>query len=65
MHRPELIWVLAVMLLIKIMVSLYGGLDMVAKNLKQNVVCPFTRATEKEILEQLQLDLVNTFLIKN
>ena len=28
-----------------------------SKEFKQNVICPFTRATEKEILEQLQLDL--------
>lgn len=28
-----------------------------SKEFKENVICPFTRATEKQILEQLQLDL--------
>ena len=28
-----------------------------SKKFKENVICPFTRATDKEILEQLQLDL--------
>ena len=28
-----------------------------SKEFKENVICPFTRATDKEILEQLQLDL--------